>query len=175
MIILHGWQVNIKMIILVLDNHADAFPDALNKMPKWQCFNQTKIITKWIFDQTETILQTEATVRLYLIWASLPNFNSPKFENIFHAAISSITWHAGGDLVPILLSTWHLHHLHTPCVSPASLPSSLNSMPLSDPSLSLARRGKVRSSPCATIPLAERPSRGRLRRARAPRRPLSLH
>ena len=53
------------------------------------------------FQQTHTILKTEGTARLHILWASHSIFTLPKFESTLHAAISSNKWCAGCNLEPI--------------------------------------------------------------------------
>ena len=72
MIFLHGLQDHIKVIILMLANHAETFPNAYNKDAKWEYINRNKINPKIEFQQTNPNLQTKTTERCQILLASHP-------------------------------------------------------------------------------------------------------
>ena len=100
MIFLRGLQDHIKVIILVLANHAETFANAYNKNAKWQYINRTKITSHFEFHQTKAILQTNATMRCQIIWAPHPQNILTKFKFFLLRPLCRTLGRQGGHLSP---------------------------------------------------------------------------
>ena len=141
MILLHTLWDHIKVINLILANHAEVFPNDFNKGAKWECINWNKITPLGEFQQTIFFLQTNGTGVCCIIWAPHPNFVLPKFTQKFLEGIWPSTLQTWIIYVPMLAKKMdqvhhpvHLHPPHHPCI-PATLPldhiDKIMPMPLS--------------------------------------------